>query len=71
MSLGLEPEFSGSAVKRLLINNVNKSHDPYFLITCCLQPCIQAMGDERSIYYKSMPTPNSHKFFQKINCNLN
>ncbi len=39
---GFEPGTSGSAVECLLINNVNKSLYPYFLITCWLQPCIQA-----------------------------
>ncbi len=48
---GFEPRISGSAVKYLLINNVNKVHYLHFLITCWLQPCIQAqMGDERFIY---------------------
>ncbi len=50
---GFEPGTSCSAVESSLIKNVNKSHYPYFLITCWLQSGIQAqMGNERSIYYK-------------------
>ncbi len=41
-SLGFEPGTSHSAVESSLIKNVNKSHYPYFLITCWLQSEIQA-----------------------------
>ncbi len=42
MTSAFEPGTSGSAVKCLSINNVNKFHYPYFLIACWFQPCIQA-----------------------------
>ncbi len=39
---GFEPGTSRSAVESSLLKNVNKSHYPYFLITCWLQSGIQA-----------------------------
>ncbi len=42
MAPGFEPVTFRSAVESTLIENVNKSHYPYFIITCWLQFGIQA-----------------------------
>ncbi len=39
---GLEQGISHSALESSLIKNVNKSHYPYFLVTCWLQSGILA-----------------------------
>ncbi len=55
---------SGSAVKGLLINNVNKDHYLYILITCWLQPRIQAlMGDEWSTSFPKKWSNMPPKYF--------
>ncbi len=68
-----EPGTSGSAVKCVLINNVNKVHYLYFLITGWLQPCliwtISGLFTIRSMEILNHGT-NSHSDITITNCSL-